>query len=1101
MYKNNIHQVFEKLNEFIKKYHLNQMIKGVINTTSFVVILFLFFAIVEHLLSLDVNGRTLLFWTYILTSFFVFSKLIVLPALSWFKLGKSLDYKDAAKIIGDHFPEIKDKLVNLLELSEISSSQNALITASIDQKISELSPISFKNAIDFSLNKRYLKWIFLPAIIITSFIISGKYYILSESSARIIKHNTFFEPKAPFKYVILNKKLACKQFDDFLLHIKVEGREIPSDVFIQLGDNMFKLNNLNNNEFSYAFSRVHKDLSFQLSAGGYKSNPYTIKSLIQPKIVNTKILISHPKHTNKKPMLIENNGDFTISEGGIADWNIILEHTNNCRFIIDNNVVQESSKKEVQLSKKIFRNTSYSIVVSNNNNLTDTLNYSIKVVLDQFPKISLTQSYDTVNTRHLFSGIIEDDYLVTKLELIYTYTKNDSIIKSSEEIRVQRKSLQQFFHTVNFEKLTLEAGTKLNYYFKVWDNDGVNGPKFTKSKVFTYKKATKNEMIAKKDLDDAKTKEGLNTSISMTKELQKNITELKKKMLQKKKIGWEEKQKIKAIIKKQKDLEKKITETQKKNSESLKTKEKLNPAIIEKQKKLEELMNKVLDKELKNLIDEIDKIMNNAEKEKLKELLEKLNNENKNLEKELDRELELFKQLEFQQKLEEAIDKINSLKQRQKGLKNKTEKQNSHKKHNLAMEQESISEEMKELKKDLQKIREKNMQLEEPNEMPKTQKLEDDIEKNMQESQGALQKNRKNKSSKAQENAINKIMQLENKLQKMMQTSSENKQVEDMESLRKILENLITLSFDQESLMNNTNSTPRNSPDFVRIVRDQNKLFDNSQIIEDSLFALSKRVVEIQATINKEIASISSNMKKATKKLEERDINSAVGKQQFIMTSTNNLALLLSEILEQMQKELDMPSSQCNKPKNCNKPNPNCKKPSISELKKAQQQLNEKIGKEGKKKNKKGCEQGEGRSKDLMMLAKQQEEIRKRLRELRDEIGKNGEKGKIDKMLKDMEENERDIINDRITEETIKRQEDILSRMLESEDSKREQDEDEKRQSNEWNFEINEDTTKDFIKYEQIKKAQEELMKTTPIQLTPFYKKKVNNYFNQIIND
>ena len=130
-----------------------------------------------------------------------------------------------------------------------------------------------------------------------------------------------------------------------------------------------------------------------------------------------------------------------------------------------------------------------------------------------------------------------------------------------------------------------------------------------------------------------------------------------------------------------------------------------------------------------------------------------------------------------------------------------------------------------------------------------------------------------------------------------------------------------------------------------------------------------------------------------------------------------------------------------------------------------------------------------------------QEEIRKRLRELRDEIGKNGEKGKIDKMLKDMEENERDIINDRITEETIKRQEDILSRMLESEDSKREQDEDEKRQSNEWNFEINEDTTKDFIKYEQIKKAQEELMKTTPIQLTPFYKKKVNNYFNQIIND
>jgi hypothetical protein len=120
--------------------------------------------------------------------------------------------------------------------------------------------------------------------------------------------------------------------------------------------------------------------------------------------------------------------------------------------------------------------------------------------------------------------------------------------------------------------------------------------------------------------------------------------------------------------------------------------------------------------------------------------------------------------------------------------------------------------------------------------------------------------------------------------------------------------------------------------------------------------------------------------------------------------------------------------------------------------------------------------------------------------DLRDEIGENGKKGNIDKILEGMEENERDIINNRITEETINRQEEILSRLLEAENAKRDQDQDEKRTATEWEFEL-ENTTKEYLEYKKQKEAQEELLKTTPIQLTPFYKKKVTNYFNTITND
>jgi len=689
--------------------------------------------------------------------------------------------------------------------------------------------------------------------------------------------------------------------------------------------------------------------------------------------------------------------------------------------------------------------------------------------------------------------------LLRKLEFVYSIEENDSTITYYENVPIQKLSKERFFYTFSFQNLEIEAGEELSYHFKIWDNDGVNGSKFTNSSTFIYTEPSIDDIITKKDVENEKTKSGLNNSILLAEEIQKDIEELNKTILEKKKIGWEEKQKTKNIIKKQKELEKQITNTQKKNSENLKNKEKLNSSLLEKQKKLEELMNKVLDEEMKKLLKEMEQMMDDENKEKLKELLERLDKENTDLEKELDRELELFKQLEFEQKVEETINKLTKLKKEQEDLKKETDKKKGSKEE-LAKTQEEIAKEMSEIKKDLQDLRKKKMDLEDKNEMPNTQKLEDDIQQQMQESKDALQNGQKKKSAKSQENAIKEIDELKQKLESMQQSSAETKPKEDMDNLRKILENLVAMSFNQENLMVHVNNTPRNSPEFVKIVQQQNKLAIDSKIIEDSLFALSKRVIQIQATINKEITSIKSNMQKSTAELEARNVNKATERQQFVMTSTNNLALLLSEILEQMQKELEMPPSECNKPKNCNKPNPNCTKPSISELKKAQKKLNEKMKKGKRSKKGRSKKKGEKQSKELMELAREQEQIRKQLMELRDEIGDNGEKGKIDKILEDMEENERDIINNKITQETINRQAEILTRLLNAENAEREQEKDNKRKAIEWEFDP-ENTTKEYLEYKKLKQEQEELLKTTPIQLTPFYKEKVTNYFNTIIND
>ncbi len=1091
-------QLYDKLNQFIKKYYANQLIKGGIYSFAVLFIFFIIFSVFEYFSRLNVGGRTFMFWLYLSINAIIAAKYLITPLLKLLQIRKGISYKQAANIIGTHFSSVDDKLLNILELEEMSEKQNTLINASINQKIDALGTIKFSNAINFNENKKHIKWVLIPIAIILLFILTGKQYILTESSARIMQHNTFFEPKAPFNYHV-NTELEVIQFNDYTLNISLSGNEIPTEVFIEINNNSFRLKKINDLAFEYEFKAVNNNISFNLKAGGYKSEPYLLKALPQPKVVNFNCTINYPNYTKIKDETLNNSGDLIVPQGSKVNWVISLKNTQIATLKFNDESYSEPTKENISFSKQFFKNTPYHIIIQNEYALSDTLSFFIKVIPDNFPTIILNQEYDTSNTQFLFNGEIEDDYALKRLTFNYQNNNQDNNELISEEIKIKEYTKEFFFYTIDFSTVNTQPGDAIDYYFEVWDNDAINGSKSTKSKVFTYKEATKEELIDKKDAENDKTKSGINKSISLANALKKDIEELNKSILEKEKIGWEEKEKAKEILKKQKELQQQIKATQKRNSDNLKNQEKLNSSILEKQKQLEDLMNKVLDEETKKLLKEMEKMMDKVDKEKLKELLDKLDDENSDLEKELDRELELFKQLEFEQKTDEILEKIAELKKEQEALKDAT-KEGEKTKEELSKQQEKLQEKAKDLQKDLNDLKQKNKELEQKNKMPDTKSGEENLKQKMQESKDALEKGKQKKAAKAQEEAIEELENIEQELQKMQEESSESQPEEDMEALRQILENLVQLSFDQESLLQQTRRTPKNSSEFVKIVQQQNKLADDSKIIEDSLFALSKRVVQLQSTINKEIASINSNMHKATEELEQREIGKANERQQFVMTATNNLALLLSEILEQMQKDL---ANQTPGKKQCNKPK-NCKKPSMSQLKKAQKKLNKEMkkgkkkGKKGENKKKKGEEKGD--AKGLMQLAKQQESIRRQLMELKNEMGENGNKGKLDKLLDDMEKNETDIINNRITQETINRQEDILSKLLEAEQAQREQDEDNKRKSTEWLYKTD-DNNKQFIEYQKQKMQQEELLKTTPIQLKPYYKKKVNTYFNSIIKE
>jgi len=1046
-------------------------------------------------MNFDVGLRTILFWLYLIINGLIIIKFILLPLLKLFNIRKGITHKEAAKILGNHFNEIDDKLINILELSEMGH-ENELINASIDQKTKSITPVPFKNAIQLKSNLKIAKWLLAPLALILIFFISGKADMLTKSSSRIIQHNKFFEPEAPY-IIKIESDLTTKQQEDYILRIKIEGNEIPKEFYVSVDNYKFIMKKKNSTEFEYLFKNINKNKSFNLIGGGYKSKKYYIKVIPKPTIIDVQTAINYPKYTQKKDIIVNSIENLKVPEGTQIEWIVNFENTDKLILKINSEIKEFNVKNTHTYKQKYYTPTTIDLINCNKHNLRDTTSFNIDIINDEHPLIIVNEMWDSINNYSTLSGEIRDDYGLSKLNFYCEIYNGDTLMKFKEQLTITSNQDQIFYHEFNINKLNLNPGEEVRYYFNVWDNDKINGHKKTKSIEFKFTEKTRAETIIDKNEKNEKIKNSLSNSISKAQELKEEIKEFNKDIIDKKKLGWEEKQKAKEILEKQKNILEEIKRNQSRNEENQKNQEKINPSTLEKQKQLKKLMDSVVDEEIKKLLEELEKLMNKDEKEKLKDLLKKINSKNNDLEKELDRELELFKQLEFEQKTEELIEEIKKLREEQAQLKNETDSAKKETK-DLAKTQEKLQEKMNNLKKSIKDLEKKNEELENKNSLPETKEDEKEIEKSMKESKDSLDKKNKKKSSKSQKKSLEKLDELAEKLSAMQQSNSEEKQIENIETLRGILENLLNLSFSQEDLINKTRKTKTSSSEFIKLVQTQKKLSDDSEIIKDSLFALSKRVVQIQEKINSEISLIKDNMQESTKKLEERVIKKSTEKQQFVMTSTNNLALLLSEILKNMQLDLSKMPSKCKKPKNCNNPQ-KCNNPSMSELKKAQKDLNKKM-KNGDKKGKEKSGKGEMSSKKLMNLAKKQGLIKSALESLEKENGGLGNNKMLNKIKEQMEENEYDIINNNISNKTFERLNQIIDKFIDFEKAEKEKGEDEMRESNEWILDENKTVKKNNI-VKKKKKSQLDLRSTTPVNLTPFFKNEVTKYFNSIIKE
>ncbi len=1094
-----------QIGEYKRKFYLNQLLRGTILCLAVLVAAFLFFNLAEFAGNFNSSVRAVFLFSFIALGLFTFGKWVAYPIYVLLNNNKQISDEEAAKQIGDFFPEVKDKLLNIIQLSKLSQQENLLLQAGISQKTAQISIIPFKKAVDYNENKRYAKYAVWPLLAVLIILIVAP-HIFTESTARIVRFDRSYANLAPFRFTIINKALNASYNEDFDLQVALEGEAIPEQVFLVIKDRKIKLNKFEKNRFSYTFKKIQQPVHFNFEAVGFYSDEYELKVNRKPSLKSFEVALSYPSYLGKKNETLANTGNLSVPEGTQIRWNMETHSANELLVGFSGETKTQNIKSEnnrFKFDAVARRSGTYAMKLRNTSTQAEEqVDFYTEVIPDKYPEIHVEEFRDTSMFSYVvLAGNMNDDYGLSSLQLFYRKEgKNrDGKLYSIKLKMNAAQATQNFYFTWNIDSLQLQPGEKLEYYLVVADNDGFNGPKKTKSKILNLKVPSAKEMDKELEAETAKSEKQLDNSLKKVKELQNEFKKLQDRLKGKKNFSWQDKKAIEELIKKQEDFNKEAEQINENVKQTLDKQQRFteqDQRVSEKIEMLKQLMNDVLDDETKKLYEELQKLLNDKNKEaEIQEMLQKMEHKDQNTQKELDRALEMYKQLQFEKKLNQTVKDLDKLSQEQKKLAEQSE-QKKPDTEALKNEQEKLNKEFNDVAEKMKQLQEMNKELENKHSMENTEKQEQSIKKEMQNASENLGKKQPNNAGKNQKSAAEQMEDMKSQMEKMAMDMLQQQTGENIEDLRQLLQNLLHLSFDQEELLKNFKKVNQQDPRYLQLGQTQLKLSNDSKIIEDSLYALAKRVPEIQSMVSREMGLIKDNMEQSVKAIQQRRPDMAAGKQQMAMTSINNLALMLNDVLKQLQEQM---KSMMKGQGQCKKPGGKGKQPNLSQL---QQELNQKI--DGLKKSGKT---GKEMSQELAKMAAEQEMIRKALKEMESKQKGSGNKSgdkeagqpELGQLIKEMEKTENDLVNKRINQETIMRQKDIMSRLLEAEKSMRERELDKQRESQTAQPK-EKPVPQSFEKYLKEKEKQVELLKTLSPAFTPYYKQEVNEYFQKIEN-
>lgn len=1090
--------IYREFEEKLKKVNIRQLNFTFLKFILYAHLIFIVLAFILVAAGVFINfnsvTRTFLFWgmtgTFIASIIFLFL---------YYSNGvyKPFDLIGFSKKVGMNYPDVKDNISNSLSVfNETKNLQrkelysNELISAGMYSIKNKYYGKNLSSHIPFGqIKKLFFKLLAAVIIIVLSFaVFPGS---LKSSLNKFLNYNYEyindtdgilfeFEPgdvkvvKGGSLVISVKIKSTNENFSADSLNLIFETYSYDNEL---IGTSNAGLKPVSENHFVYTLENINSNLKYFAEYKNVNSKRYDITLIGYPVVKNFRIKVIPPAYTNRQPFeMNENEGNITCPEGSKIEFELKSNKLLSSAGIeLNNNFIAfTASGDSANGSFNAVSGGTYSFVLKDTEgsvNKEDKV-YELKVINDAPPQINIIEPKETDYYIHGEKEVpvrtrISDDYGFSSLTIHFRKTGANTaasgLLYTSLDIPIINKdatALEVPF-TWDISFLRLSGDESIEYYLEVKDNGGNTA----RTEIRYIKYISPVESLKKLESFIKDVKSDLKAILEDIKNFKKEAVELEKKLQNTEELGINEQQK-KEFQEKLERLQSNLDAAQNKMGntlEELKQNPTLSSETLEEFMKLQEQFNKINTPEFREMLKKMLEALKKNDMKQFQDELKNMNFDEEAFKKQLEKLLELMKKIENLQKFGELTQKLDELTKEQSELKeetNKSEKSDNAKMNNLSEKQKNISDKFKKWKDELDKLIENMKNTKEEMSTADLEALKKKMnskstESKMNKSSDQLKRGEKNDSETTQEDIMEDLNEFSDEMMDALDNAmnSDDKMQKALNKLKEIKQSIDKLSQEQGELTSKTKGTDQgNQSDMNQRSGEQKGLeYELSQDIND-LYNLSKEGLEITPELGKELGNAYNKMEKAGNELRERKKNEAVPNQQEAKESLERSSEMLGDMISQLSKQ-----SKGGKPGNSGRMSGLMQK--LAMMIQMQQGMNgqmQKYGQNGKvgQDGKGNQDMDEQKKDEIDKLRLQQEQNRKTLEELNAEITKEmkkrGEKplGDLDEIAKDMQKIERDLEQYKINEETLQRQNKILSRLLEFQLSQREKDFEQKRESN-----------------------------------------------------
>jgi len=1062
--KNNLKNIKDRLRRVENKKQRFEAISGLLQTLMLFAFIFFIVSMLEAIFHFGSAARTIIVLIFGIAGFlFLFLKSII-PLLKSLSIFGKLNYYEIADETGKHFPEIKDELLDVLQLADnYSDSKHSkeLVDAAFKSTYQKILELDFEKIISSENIKQKGK----QTVSIISAVLFLLFFIpfLSSASYRLIHFKQAFI--TPPKFTITVKPGDAEILKGKSINIKVSTTgESPKSMrlFVKSAvESAFKSRRMKNDslgKFNLRINRVNQTFEYYAESGKIKSKYYKIKILNPPLIKYLTVKIMPPAYSGLPQITQNDNGNISA----LFSSRISINFSANKKLQRGVLNLPEQKKKvtvsgingSVNFTAKKEGNYFISIEDTAHNKNKNPIGYSIKLQKDQYPTMEVISPKKniTVTGSELLPVELKigDDFGFSKLMLKYRLS-NTKFGEPEEKfhsvkIKINNNSIEQnVYYNWDLSQLYLAVDDEISYYFELFDNDNVSGPKSVKSGIMKLRVPSMDETFAEAEKIQKNANADLTKTLEETKKLNKEINELNNKLKRdKKKIDWEEKEKIQNTVKKFNELEKQVDKIKKqvnKAKQNLDKNNLLSKETLKKYNELQKLMDKLSTPEMK------------AALKKLQEMLQKMNRENvqnsfKNFKlneeafkKSLERTLNLLKRVQIEQKMDELTKRTEELEKKQselaKDTKENSKKGDKNKNEELKKRQDEITKDLKKLAdkmKDLQKLMSEVPKM--PND--KMQKMMEEMQKqqNQKLSKKASEKieQQMKQAMKNQNQIAQNMKDLNRQISAMKSQMQTQNQMQTMTEMMKIISQIIDLSKEEETLKQESKNISSMSKQNDANSEKQEEIKNNLKNLLQQMTKLSQKTFAISPEMGKALGKALRSMGESQIAMQTRNGMVASIKQGEAMAQLNEAAKMMNNAMQSMMKPGGQGGGMMSLMQQLKK---------LSGQQMSLNQMTQQL-RQGRMTQQQMAQ--------LKRLAQQQSLIRKSMQELNKEAKESGQSKKLpvdfDRVIQDMKEVITGMKTQKLDDNLIKTQKRILSKLLDAQRSINERDFEKRRESN-----------------------------------------------------